>query len=145
MVLQRPLHSEAIFPRLWGVGPPGSQVSVKVATGGGHLEISGIPVLDDGTWSVTIAPSESLVPPLVGTGFTVEATNTGPEGESSVILSDVAFGEVWLCSGQSNMEWTINGVRDAQQVQYCWRNSRTELYDFHRRLTMQLKFTKMSG
>ena len=92
---------------------------MKVATGGGHLEISGIPVLDDGTWSVTIAPSEGLVPPLVGTGFTVEATNTGPEGESSVILSDVAFGEVWLCSGQSNMEWTINGVRDAQQVQYC--------------------------
>ena len=29
-------------------------------------------------------------------------------------LSDVAFGDVWLCSGQSNMEWTVSGVRDAQ-------------------------------
>ena len=118
MVLQRVATRETgehIYPRLWGVGPPGSEVSVKITLKGfGDQEYCCIPVLDDGTWSYTITDRY-----LEGTGYEVEATNTGPEGESSVILNDVAFGEVWLCSGQSNMEWTINGVRDAQQVHCC--------------------------
>ena len=117
MVLQRVATRETgedIYTRLWGVGPPGSNVSVKITLKPfGEKEYCCVPVLDDGTWSYTITDLYE------GTGFTVEATNTGPEGESSVILNDVAFGEVWLCSGQSNMEWTINGVRDAQQAQYC--------------------------
>ena len=29
------------------------------------------------------------------------------------MVSDVAFGDVWVCSGQSNMQWTVAGVRDA--------------------------------
>ena len=107
---------DCIYPRLWGVGPPGSQVSVKVVRDSELFETSGIPVLDDGTWSVSMDTGA-----MVGTGFTVEATNTGPEGESMVSLTDVALGEVWVCSGQSNMEWTINGVRDAQQVKYSDR------------------------
>ena len=53
---------------------------------------------------------------MVGTGFTVLVINN--ESGSMIRLNDVAFGEVWVCSGQSNMEWTINGVRNAQQVKY---------------------------
>ena len=116
MVLQRVATRETgehIYPRLWGVGPPGSKVSVRVTPkdGFGWTHCC-IPVLSDGTWSFTITDQYL---DLEGTGFTVEAFTE----ESSVILNDVAFGEVWLCSGQSNMEWTINGVRDAQQVKYA--------------------------
>lgn len=31
-----------------------------------------------------------------------------------LVLDDVAFGEVWFCSGQSNMEWTVRGDRNAE-------------------------------
>jgi sialate O-acetylesterase len=34
-------------------------------------------------------------------------------GENSVTFKDVLVGEVWVCSGQSNMEWTVNGVLNA--------------------------------
>ena len=27
-----------------------------------------------------------------------------------VVLEDVAFGDVWFCSGQSNMGWTMLGT-----------------------------------
>ena len=59
---------------------------------------------------------------IVGTGFTVLVINN--ESGSMIRLNDVAFGEVWVCSGQSNMEWTIIGVRNALQVKYTisWEN-----------------------
>ena len=62
---------------------------------------------------------------IVGTGFTVLVINN--ESGSMIRLNDVAFGEVWVCSGQSNMEWTIIGVRNALQVNYTlsWENYRT--------------------
>lgn len=35
------------------------------------------------------------------------------EGSRSLLLEDVWFGEVWLASGQSNMEWTVASASDA--------------------------------
>lgn len=37
------------------------------------------------------------------------------EGSSRVELADVWFGEVWLASGQSNMEWPVSAARDARR------------------------------
>lgn len=37
------------------------------------------------------------------------------EGSSRVELGDVWFGEVWLASGQSNMEWPVSAARDARR------------------------------
>ncbi|MFO8007234.1 MAG: sialate O-acetylesterase, partial [Candidatus Brocadiia bacterium] len=33
----------------------------------------------------------------------------------SLTLSDLLVGEVWLCSGQSNMQWPVSGARDAHE------------------------------
>ena len=33
-------------------------------------------------------------------------------GKNSITLNDVMVGEVWLCSGQSNMEWTVRSSND---------------------------------
>ena len=36
-------------------------------------------------------------------------------GHNTMVLSDVLIGEVWLCSGQSNMEWKpTSGINDAE-------------------------------
>jgi sialate O-acetylesterase len=45
-----------------------------------------------------------------GGPFTLKVT-----GSSSVEFDDVMIGEVWLCSGQSNMEMGIGMARDAQK------------------------------
>ena len=35
-------------------------------------------------------------------------------GQAAVHISDILIGEVWLCSGQSNMQWTVSKSMDAQ-------------------------------
>jgi sialate O-acetylesterase len=36
-------------------------------------------------------------------------------GKNTVTLKDVLLGEVWICSGQSNMEWTVGGSLNAKE------------------------------
>jgi sialate O-acetylesterase len=51
----------------------------------------------DGAWDITLSPV-----PLGGT-YTMRV-----EGKNSMVeLTNIAVGDVWLCSGQSNMEWTV--------------------------------------
>ncbi|MDR1723260.1 MAG: sialate O-acetylesterase [Tannerella sp.] len=45
---------------------------------------------ENGCWEVTLPPQEA------GTGYSLTVND--------VVINDVAFGDVWLCSGQSNME-----------------------------------------
>jgi len=36
-------------------------------------------------------------------------------GEDVVMLKNILVGEVWVCSGQSNMEFPINMLKDAKK------------------------------
>jgi sialate O-acetylesterase len=57
----------------------------------------------DGKWKVTL-------PPLAAGGpFTLKV-----EGPETVDLQNVMVGDVWLCSGQSNMEWQVVSSANAQ-------------------------------
>ncbi len=93
MVLQR----DKEIP-VWGWAAAGEQVSVQLGDG------AAVPATADasGAWRVTL-PAHPAGGPLT---LTVTGANT-------VTVSDVLLGEVWVCSGQSNMEWTVGGVRDA--------------------------------
>lgn len=52
----------------------------------------------NGRWSVTLPTSAgSLAPQQLRMS----------DGKNTVVLEDVLIGEVWLCSGQSNMEWRV--------------------------------------
>ena len=35
-------------------------------------------------------------------------------GDETIRLTDILVGEVWLCSGQSNMEWSVRGFADGE-------------------------------
>ena len=37
------------------------------------------------------------------------------KGRNTITLKDVLLGEVWICSGQSNMEWSVGGTLNAQE------------------------------
>ena len=87
MVLQReqPL-------KVWGWAAAGERVQVTVGGGSAAVQAG-----DDGRWSVELPALEASSVPVK---FVVRGTN-------QIELSDVLVGEVWLCSGQSNMEWTV--------------------------------------
>jgi sialate O-acetylesterase len=59
---------------------------------------------DAGRWKVELPPMTASKVPLA---VTVKGNNT-------VEFKDVLIGEVWLCSGQSNMEWTVASSTNAQ-------------------------------
>ncbi|XP_034459258.1 sialate O-acetylesterase [Hippoglossus hippoglossus] len=87
MVLQRSPERAV----LWGYGPDGGHVTVSLS-GPVNQKTSPVPVLE-GVWQVTMDPVDA------GGPYNVTAATEG----STATLTDVLFGDVWLCGGQSNM------------------------------------------
>ncbi|HTJ79374.1 MAG TPA: sialate O-acetylesterase [Rariglobus sp.] len=92
MVLQRDMP----IP-VWGWADPGELVTIKLAQSTATATADA-----HGEWR-TILPKQSA-----GGPFTLTAS-----GSSTVTREDVLIGEVWLCSGQSNMEFGIKMGNDA--------------------------------
>jgi sialate O-acetylesterase len=84
--------------RVWGHDAAGQKISVAFA--GQQVSAETGP---EGTWSVLLAP---LTASAEGRGLTIA-------GSSTVELHDIVVGEVWLCSGQSNMEFPLNQAASA--------------------------------
>ena len=57
-------------------------------------------MLEDGSWRVNITTGKAD-----GAAYTL----TVKSGKESLSVNDVVLGEVWLCSGQSNMEMPLSG------------------------------------
>ncbi len=105
---------------VWGWADKGEEVTVTIA-GQKHVAKAG----DDGRWKVTL-------PKLATTVTDVEVAITLPAGAhdsmsvkrpltmtvegssgNKITVMHIMVGEVWVCSGQSNMEMGIGGVNDA--------------------------------
>ncbi len=84
--------------RLWGQAPQGEQVAVSLAGRTTRVRADG-----DGRWEATLPPQAAGGPYELA----VEA------GASRQVLHDVQVGDVWLCSGQSNMELPLWRALDA--------------------------------
>lgn len=89
MVLQR-----GVEVPIWGWDDPGNEVSVLI---GNKRKVA--KVAEDGKWTVRLDPMEA------GGPHEIQITS----GQDQIILDNVLFGEVWICSGQSNMEWSVKG------------------------------------
>jgi len=95
MVLQR----ESTAP-IWGWAPPRERIAVHGSWGRVQVgKVTG----DDGRWRIDLPTPEAGGPYTV----TIEAIDRS----ESVVLEDVMIGEVWLCSGQSNMEMPLANIR----------------------------------
>jgi sialate O-acetylesterase len=84
---------------IWGWAQPNETVTVTLASASAQAQAN-----DRGEWKVVLPAMKA------GGPFTLKVT-----GSSSVEFDDVMVGEVWLCSGQSNMEMGIGMARDAQK------------------------------
>ena len=89
MVLQQ--NSEV---SLWGWGDPGTMVRVS---GSWNRDTVRAMVSNQAEWFLKIRT------PAAGGPYTVDI-----KGNDEVVLKNVMIGEVWICSGQSNMEWSAD-------------------------------------
>jgi sialate O-acetylesterase len=92
MVIQRglPVH-------VWGMAAP--QEAVSVSFRGETMSV----IADDlGRWSIFLSPGEAGGP----FQLSIKATNT-------ITLNDILVGDVWVASGQSNMEFPMTGLAHA--------------------------------
>ena len=94
MVLQREVPDP-----VWGWTEAGKQVTVSMS-GKSWTAVAGA----DGKWMVKIGPFAA--------GGPYELNVSGPK---EVKLTNVMVGDVWICSGQSNMEMGIGGANNGAQ------------------------------
>ena len=84
---------------VWGWADPDEKVIVEFA--GQKTEATAD---KDGCWKAILAPVISK-----------EALTLTVKGRNTVKINDILMGEVWLCSGQSNMAFTLSQAKNAKQ------------------------------
>jgi sialate O-acetylesterase len=95
--------------KIWGLAKPNKCVRIKTSWSDTIYKFN---TKKDGNWSIQIqTPAASF------TEHTIEFS----EQKTITRLSHILIGEVWFCSGQSNMEMTFKGypnepIRNAEQV-----------------------------
>jgi sialate O-acetylesterase len=116
MVLQRDRKIN-----VWGWAPKGEKVTVRFNDRSYHTTAG-----NDGKWMLQLAPTPA------GGPFTMDIT-----GANKIILHDILVGDVWICSGQSNMvhQMKLHSVRyqdeidhaDYPQIRQFWIPTLTDL------------------
>jgi sialate O-acetylesterase len=88
------LQQQSVAP-IWGWAVAGETVSVKASWDSQAVStVAGA----DGKWMVKVKT------PAAGGPYTIEIS-----GKKKTVLEDILIGEVWVCSGQSNMEMPVRG------------------------------------
>lgn len=118
MVLQRGMPVP-----VWGTAGNGEKVTV---TFGGK---SASAVTINGEWSVRLPALEANA---VGADLTVH-------GSTDSVVHDVVVGEVWVCSGQSNMEWPLRASYQAESDIQNSANPNLRVFQVAKRRSYQPK------
>jgi len=86
---------------IWGWADPGEEVMVGVSWRSMKWAVTAD---KDGKWSFQMNPPKA--------GGPYEMTLTG---KNAITIKNILVGEVWVCSGQSNMQWSVQASNNAQQ------------------------------
>ncbi len=93
MVLQQGIRN-----KVWGKAAPGEKVEVTLSA-----QTQSATTDANGNWAVHLDPIQEYGGPHI---LVVKGKNT-------LTFSDVLIGEVWVCAGQSNMQWNVDNTNDA--------------------------------
>ncbi len=94
-VLQRDIPAQ-----VWGWADAGEKVTVSFADQKVEATADA-----DGKWLVKLAPLAACV----------EGKDLVVAGNNTLTFANVIVGDVWICSGQSNMEWTLAGESGTEE------------------------------
>lgn len=84
---------------IWGWASPRERITIEF-----NGQLIKTRAGKDGKWRIELTPMEAGGP----YAMTLSGKNT-------LTLNDILIGEVWICSGQSNMQWTVSSSNDAEQ------------------------------
>lgn len=96
---------------IWGTADPGEKITVSF-----QQQSESTTTSQDGTWQIQLQP---LTISKQGSALTIQGSN-------SITLNNIVVGEVWLASGQSNMEWSVDRCQDLdlEPILANWPNLR---------------------
>ncbi|MEM8944729.1 MAG: sialate O-acetylesterase [Planctomycetota bacterium] len=84
---------------IWGHAEPGTKVRLQLGD-----RVRDTTANDQGAWRLDVGPL------AVGRPLEMRVWTEG----AALNLDDIVVGDVWICSGQSNMQWTVNRSNDAE-------------------------------
>lgn len=82
----------------WGTAAPGEAIRVLVG-----FQVARTVADSSGNWETSLPAMEATSRPFDVTII----------GENNLMLRNVVVGDVWVCGGQSNMEWTVGNSKNA--------------------------------
>jgi sialate O-acetylesterase len=102
--------------KLWGWSNPGEKIAITTSWNNKTDSVTGT---RDANWQIAIQT------PAAGGPYTITL-----KGSNTIVLENILIGEVWVCSGQSNMEWNYyNKLQDiAEELPACYN---TNIRFFH--------------
>lgn len=113
---------------IWGTASPNTSVSVETSWNGkSYTTRSGA----DGSWKLKVST------PVAGGPYSISID----DGET-ITLNDVLIGEVWVCSGQSNMVMFLKGYKNqpvigSNEAIASSRNEHIRLFDIERNKSIE--------
>ena len=91
---------------VWGKADPVSSVVLSFAGKTYQAKAN-----EKGDWRVTLDPHPASSNPLIMS--IAEESSDGKKSSNSLTYENILVGEVWLCSGQSNMQWSVRSSDDS--------------------------------
>jgi len=134
MVLQAEPQSASLFG--WSSSLAG-EVRVEVSCVSGFTTSSSTPSIGGAEWFIALEPinvGERCFIVVSEVSFvSSDSTILSETVESSILLEDVLFGDVWFCSGQSNMGWSLGFIENGtEEVAEAARYPNIRLYKIER-------------
>jgi sialate O-acetylesterase len=105
--------------RVWGWADPGEVVTVRFVNQTVRTQTG-----PDGRWSLRLKPLKA------GGPFTMTL-----RGKNQLTLRDVLVGDLWVCSGQSNMEWPVRDSDNADATIAGATNPTIRLFSVGRQMS----------
>ncbi|HEX4130962.1 MAG TPA: sialate O-acetylesterase [Pirellulales bacterium] len=107
---------------IWGKADAGEEVTVTLGSQRQSARAGA-----DGKWTVTLNP-------VSRSSDTVEMTIAG---KNTIKLTNILIGEVWVCSGQSNMGWTVSNSNNAQEEIAAAKHPKMRLFTVKQRISLE--------
>ena len=86
--------------KVWGWADANEKVAVTLGEASKETVAAA-----DGAWSVTLPAQKAA-----------DNVTLKVQGSNTLTFNNVALGDVWFCSGQSNMEWTLGGCDAPEDI-----------------------------